>query len=53
MRALMFGNLLYDPDVVGGIVKGMKFSDWPASGWQALGRLALNLRLASAPKRCL
>lgn len=32
---------LHDAHVVDGIVKGLKQPDWPASGWQALHRLAL------------
>ncbi len=38
--------LLHSAHVVDGIVKGLKSSDWPASGWQALHRLALTLCLA-------
>ena len=34
---------LHDAHVVDGIVKGLKRPDWPASGWQALHRLALAL----------
>jgi len=42
--------------VVDGIVKGLKQPDWPASGWQALQRLALMLcracsSAATAPRR--
>ena len=34
---------LQDAHVVDGIVKGLKQPDWPASGWQALHRLALDV----------
>jgi DNA polymerase-3 subunit delta len=34
--------------VADGIVKGLKQPDWPASGWQALQRLALMLCRACA-----
>ena len=33
-------NLLTAAHKVDGIVKGLKEPDWPASGWQALHRLA-------------
>ncbi len=33
-------NLLTAAHKVDGIVKGLKQPDWPASGWQALHRLA-------------
>jgi DNA polymerase-3 subunit delta len=33
-------NLLHSAHKVDGIVKGLKQPDWPASGWQALHRLA-------------
>jgi DNA polymerase-3 subunit delta len=36
-------QLLQSAHVVDGIVKGLKQPDWPASGWQALHRLALQL----------
>jgi DNA polymerase-3 subunit delta len=36
-------ELLQSAHVVDGIVKGLKQPDWPASGWQALHRLALQL----------
>ncbi len=43
-------QLLQSAHVVDGIVKGLKQPDWPASGWQALHRLALQLcGLCSAP----
>ncbi len=35
------GQWLHDAHVVDGIVKGLKQPDWPATGWQALHRLAL------------
>ncbi|MBB3640093.1 DNA polymerase III subunit delta [Variovorax atrisoli] len=39
----MLARLLRAAHVVDGIVKGLKQPDWPASGWQALQRLALML----------
>jgi DNA polymerase-3 subunit delta len=44
-------ELLRSAHVVDGIVKGLKQPDWPASGWQALHRLALQLTAlcAAAP----
>jgi DNA polymerase-3 subunit delta len=36
-------NLLHGAHQVDGIVKGLKQPDWPADGWQALHRLALDL----------
>lgn len=36
-------DLLQAAHGVDGIVKGLKKADWPASGWQALHRLALQL----------
>jgi DNA polymerase III subunit delta len=36
-------ELLRSAHVVDGIVKGLKQPDWPATGWQALHRLALQL----------
>ena len=43
-------ELLQSAHTVDGIVKGLKQPDWPASGWQALHRLALQLcRLCAAP----
>lgn len=41
-------GLLHDAHVVDGIVKGLKSPGWPASGWQALHRLAQALCLACA-----
>ena len=54
-------DLLQDAHRVDGIVKGLKQPDWPASPWQALHRLAMQLcnacalqapgqRLPNAPK---
>jgi DNA polymerase-3 subunit delta len=45
-RAL--ARLLKAAHTVDGIVKGLKQPDWPASGWQALQRLALMLCRACA-----
>ena len=36
-------NLLHAAHVVDGIVKGLKAPGWPADGWQALHRLAMQL----------
>jgi len=36
-------NLLHAAHQVDGIVKGLKQPDWPANGWQALHRLAMDL----------
>lgn len=36
-------QLLQSAHTVDGIVKGLKVPDWPASGWQALHRLAFEL----------
>ena len=36
-------QLLQSAHIVDGIVKGLKQPDWPADGWQALQRLALQL----------
>jgi DNA polymerase III subunit delta len=36
-------ELLQSAHVVDGIVKGLRQPDWPASGWQALHRLSLQL----------
>ncbi len=42
-------NLLHAAHQVDGIVKGLKVPGWPASGWQALHRLATDLCLAASP----
>ncbi len=44
----MLARLLRSAHVVDGIVKGLRQPDWPASGWQALHRLALMLCRACA-----
>lgn len=41
-------HLLHAAHTVDGIVKGLKQPDWPASGWQALHRLALELCILCA-----
>jgi len=41
-------RLLQSAHTVDGIVKGLKVPDWPADGWQALQRLALQLCKACA-----
>ena len=43
ISATSLQNLLHAAHQVDGIVKGLKQPDWPASGWQALQRLALML----------
>jgi len=43
LSATTLADLLQSAHVVDGIVKGLKQPDWPASGWQALHRLALQL----------
>ena len=37
------GNQLEQAHQVDGIVKGLRVPGWPANGWQALHRLALQL----------
>jgi DNA polymerase-3 subunit delta len=45
-------NLLHAAHKVDGIVKGLKQPDWPASGWQALHRLAgMMCEQCAAPAR--
>ncbi len=43
LSAAALADLLQSAQVVDGIVKGLKQPDWPASGWQALHRLAQEL----------
>jgi DNA polymerase-3 subunit delta len=43
VSAAALADLLQSAQVVDGIVKGLKQPDWPASGWQALHRLAQQL----------
>ena len=43
LSAAMLADLLQSAQRVDGIVKGLKQPDWPASGWQALHRLAQDL----------
>jgi DNA polymerase-3 subunit delta len=40
LGASQLTDLLQSAHLVDGIVKGLKQPDWPASGWQALHRLA-------------
>ena len=49
LDARQLARLLRAAHLVDGIVKGLKQPDWPASGWQALHRLALMLCQACAP----
>ena len=43
LSSAALADLLQSAHLVDGIVKGLKQPDWPASGWQALHRLALQL----------
>ena len=43
ISATQLADLLQAAHVVDGIVKGLRQPDWPASGWQALHRLAQQL----------
>jgi DNA polymerase-3 subunit delta len=50
LSAAALADLLQSAHLVDGVVKGLKQPDWPASGWQALHRLALQLcGLCAAP----
>ncbi|AEG91297.1 DNA polymerase III subunit delta [Ramlibacter tataouinensis] len=51
LSPLALDNLLQAAHRVDGIVKGLKSPDWPADGWQALHKLAMELCLAVAPAR--
>ena len=48
LTPLMLDGLLHGAHRVDGIVKGLKAPDWPADGWQALHKLAMDLCLACA-----
>ena len=48
LETRQLAHLLRAAHLVDGIVKGLKQPDWPASGWQALQRLALMLCRACA-----
>jgi DNA polymerase III subunit delta len=43
LSGIALDNLLYSAHLVDGIVKGLKAPGWPADGWQALHRLAMQL----------
>lgn len=43
LSAAALADLLQAAHLVDGIVKGLKRPDWPADGWQALHRLAMQL----------
>jgi DNA polymerase-3 subunit delta len=43
LSSAALAELLQSAHLVDGIVKGLKQPDWPANGWQALHRLALQL----------
>ena len=47
---IAMSELLQAAHQVDGIVKGLKQPDWPANGWQALHRLAMQLCSACAPQ---
>ena len=49
LNDLELSQMLQDAHRVDGIVKGLKQTDWPHSGWHALHRLALNLCRLCAP----
>jgi len=49
LTPLALDSLLRSAHVVDGIVKGLRSPDWPADGWQALHRLAMQLCLACVP----
>ena len=49
LSAATASRLLHSAHVVDGIVKGLKAPDWPADGWQALHRLAMQLCRACMP----
>ena len=51
ISALQLAQLLQAAHTVDGIIKGLKQPDWPASGWQALHRLALDLCRLAAPAK--
>ena len=48
LSATALDNLLHAAHQVDGIVKGLRVPGWPASGWEALHRLALDLCQACA-----
>lgn len=48
LSATALDNLLHAAHLVDGIVKGLKVPGWPADGWQALQRLAMQLCLECA-----
>jgi DNA polymerase-3 subunit delta len=43
LNAAQLGDFLQSAHQVDGIVKGLRQHDWPAQGWQALHRLAMDL----------
>jgi len=45
----MLDRLLQAAHQVDGVVKGLRFAQWPSDSWQALGRLALMLSRACQP----
>ncbi|HET8745209.1 MAG TPA: DNA polymerase III subunit delta [Ramlibacter sp.] len=51
LAAPVLEKLLHSAHVVDGIVKGLKSPGWPADGWQALHRLAMELCLAAGGRR--
>jgi hypothetical protein len=43
LSSAALSELLQSAHQVDGIVKGLRFPEWPANGWQALHRLAMTL----------
>lgn len=50
LDAATLSRLVQDAHRVDGIVKGLKFADWPTDAWVALHQLALGLCRACAPR---
>ena len=50
LGAAQLARWLDDAHTVDGIVKGLKFPDWPADPWQALHQLAMKVARACAPR---
>jgi DNA polymerase-3 subunit delta len=50
LSSATLSQLLHSAHLVDGIVKGLKQTDWPIEGWQALHRLAMMLCRECAPQ---
>jgi len=50
LGAAQLARWLDDAHTVDGIVKGLKFPDWPADPWQALHQLAMKVARACVPR---